>query len=442
MIIGYLQHQGAVDIMSSLSSSQQHSFSEHLIKVLMLPIIIQIFGLIAASWYFQLGITVTASFIALVFIPNIILAFQIRRTFFSGMASIFTYASKLKQCNGISLTQRLNMTNAGPFSPVFETLNANTKETDELLSAVYTSSARLEPMSAELNNSYSTSMQKASMQESLGRSIHSALNQVGEASNNLHHDLTALIEQAKVSAESSKIAESSSSQAKLSAEALQEKLNQAASHIDVLKKDSDEINTIINVINSIAEQTNLLALNAAIEAARAGDQGRGFAVVADEVRTLAERTAKSTQEVRDIVTRIASSTTNAYQTMQIGLESSQESVNLSTDTSQHLHIVLNAINAINELSDSIKNTSETQVTVSQQAQQEIDSMVMLNEEVVSSSKEQELSSSDLVALSHSLKSALDQFTLSDANWDVDHRPKKVKRAVLALSNIEDEVELF
>lgn len=255
-------------------------------------------------------------------------------------------------------------------------------------------------------------MQKASMQEGLGRSIHNALSQVGEASNNLHHDLSALIEQAKISSASSKIAESASSQAKLSVEALQSKLTQAASHIDVLKKDSDEINTIINVINSIADQTNLLALNAAIEAARAGDQGRGFAVVADEVRTLAERTAKSTQEVRDIVTRIANSTENAYQTMQIGLESSQESVNLSTDTSQHLHIVLNAINAINELSENIKNSSDTQVTVSQQAQQEIDSMVMLNEEVLSSSKQQELSSTDLVELSHSLKTVLDKFTLS------------------------------
>jgi len=429
--------------MSSLSNSQQQSFNAHLIKVLMWPVIIQVFGLLAASWFFELAIMVTLSFFALLLIPNAILAVQIRRNFFTGMGNIFDYASALKQSDGINLTQRLDMTDVGPFSQVFETLNANMQEADELLCAVYTSSARLQPMSAELNNSYSTSMQKSSMQESLGRSIHGALSQVAEASTNLHQDLTALIEQAKVSSESSKIAESSSSQAKLSVETLQEKLNQAATHIDVLKKDSDEINTIINVINSIAEQTNLLALNAAIEAARAGDQGRGFAVVADEVRTLAERTAKSTQEVRDIVTRIASSTTNAYQTMQIGLESSQESVNLSTDTSQHLHIVLNAINTINALSESIKTTSDTQVTVSQQAQLEIDSMVMLNEEVLASSKEQELSSNDLVALSQSLKTALDRFTLSEPHWDVDHRPKKAKKIVIA-QKVEDdnEVELF
>jgi methyl-accepting chemotaxis protein len=85
------------------------------------------------------------------------------------------------------------------------------------------------------------------------------------------------------------------------AESGAQSMGRAVESVEGIQKSAQQMNEIIGVIDSIAFQTNILALNAAVEAARAGEQGRGFAVVANEVRTLAQRSAASAREIRELI---------------------------------------------------------------------------------------------------------------------------------------------
>ena len=83
-----------------------------------------------------------------------------------------------------------------------------------------------------------------------------------------------------------------------------------------LAEGADKIGDIVQLINAIAGQTNLLALNATIEAARAGDAGKGFAVVASEVKSLANQTAKATEEIGQQIGEIQTATKEAVTAIQ------------------------------------------------------------------------------------------------------------------------------
>ena len=265
-----------------------------------------------------------------------------------------------------------------------EEMNSATESTESLIAQLLSSS---DVQSQEIENAASE------------------VKEMTEAINRMNKSATRSTEQARVSAE---VAQNGANAVRNTVRGMTTTRNQiqeTAKQLKRLGESSQQINEIVNLIQDVAEQTNVLSLNASIQAAMAGEAGRGFAVVAQEVQRLADRSARASNEITELVKNIQQDANSAITSM----EATTEEVVSGATTADEAGKALNEIEAMSQnLLKTIDQVAEDARNESRVAQTVAERMTAL----LSSTAESDLNVSQVAVAMEQMRTVAEQLNQS------------------------------
>lgn len=265
------------------------------------------------------------------------------------------------------------------------------KSSESSATAIEEMTSTMHEMSTNIQNVAKNSQKQASSVTETSSSIEQMVSSIQRVAENVKR-LVSIADKSKnaVSVGSGSVNKASSGMSEINSA-----IELSARTIISLGSRTEEMAKIVEVIDDIAEQTNLLALNAAIEAARAGEQGMGFAVVAEEVRKLAERSAKSTREIADLIHSVSNEAQAAVDNMTRSTGIVEQGLGLSKEVIQALAGIEASVEEVSKYSNEIGAATQEQAGGSEQIGK---AMVNLNEvtQEISTATEEQASGAEQV----------------------------------------------
>ncbi|MBT9368783.1 methyl-accepting chemotaxis protein [Rhizobium sp. CSW-27] len=309
-------------------------------------------------------------------------------------------AEGLKHLSSGDLTFRLSEPFARDFEALRADFNAAVQQLSDSLRAVSNATGSIDSGAREISQSAEdlskrTEQQAASLEETAA-----ALDQI----------TTNVSNASKRTEEARHVAMEANKSARRSGEVV----SNAVSAMQRIEQSSNQISSIIGVIDEIAFQTNLLALNAGVEAARAGEAGKGFAVVAQEVRELAQRSAQAAKEIKDLIR-------NSVDEVSTGVKLVQE-------TGDVLKVIEDQVIAINSQLDAIATSAREQSVGLAEVNTAVNQMDQTTQQNAAMVEESTAASSALAGEVRRLREIVSEFRLGGNDVAAPRRPEAVRAA--------------
>lgn len=279
----------------------------------------------------------------------------------------------------------------GDFQPISESVNTILNNLNRIFSSILNSAAQVDSGSRQVSDGAQELAQGATEQASSVEQLSASITDVSDKVRENTQQIRVMADDVH---EATQQAGQSGDNMQLLLTAMKE-----------IQTASDEIGKINKAIDDIAFQTNILALNAAVEAARAGEAGKGFAVVADEVRSLAGKSADAAKQTTALIE-------NAEQKVKEGLL-------LADKTSGVLSTIIQNVQSMDGLVDSVQKASDSQSSAISQITEGLNQVSAVVQNNSATAEESAAASEELSAQADLLKKEIDWIKIRNGSGSAE-----------------------